>query len=480
MSFQISPELDKNKVFLLRSSELEGRLDPHFYKPEFIENEELLQKIGCSKLLQHSISIFSGITPVSGGDAYCNKENGIPFIRSGDFVEDGEINFDELLYIKPEIHNGPMKGSKLKKDDLLVAIVGATIGKVGIYKDGREANINQAIAAVRLDSSLIPEYARAFLLTSLGQKVIDRIKRPVARANINLEEVGRLTIPNLSIYKQNKIVKVVDTAYSSKREKEAEAQRWLDSIDAYLLGELGIELPEQKENTVQSRIFIRRFSEISGGRIDPNFIFLSKILSGKFTDTALKLVSFGNCIKYIQYGISSLANKEGKGIPIIRMNNLRNYEWDFSDIKHIDLSNDELEKYRLFYGDILFNRTNSKELVGKCGVFKESQHYVFASYLIRVRLDESVLLPDFASSFLGSTLGRLQIDCISRQIIGMTNINAEEIKLIKILVPSLQKQAEIVDHIAQIRSRAKQLQQEAKEGLEQAKRAVEAMILGDA
>ena len=60
----------------------------------------------------------------------------------------------------------------------------------------------------------------------------------------------------------------MDAAYASKRAKE---QRLLDSIDDYLLGELGIELPEQEENTVQSRIFTRRFSEISGGRLDPVF-----------------------------------------------------------------------------------------------------------------------------------------------------------------------------------------------------------------
>ena len=117
MSFQLSPELDGNKVFLVNRNGVEGRIDPHFYKPEFIENENRLQSIGCSKLSQSSFSIFSGITPKSGGTAYCDSTEGIPFVRSGDFLENGNIDFSELLYIKPEIHNGIMNGSKIRNVD---------------------------------------------------------------------------------------------------------------------------------------------------------------------------------------------------------------------------------------------------------------------------------------------------------------------------------------------------------------------------
>jgi len=224
----------------------------------------------------------------------------------------------------------------------------------------------------------------------------------------------------------------------------------------------------------KNKVFLVRSSELEG-RLDPNFIFLSKILADKFANTAFKLVNFGTCIKYIQYGISSLANKEGKGTPIIRMNNLKGDGWNFSDIKNIELSRDELEKYRLLHGDILFNRTNSKELVGKCGVFRESEDYVFASYLIRVRLDESLLLPDFASFFLGSILGRLQIDCISRQIIGMTNINAEEIKLIKIPVPPLEIQSAIVAKMDAAYSSKREKEAEAQRLLD----SIDAYLLGE-
>ena len=129
------------------------------------------------------------------------------------------------------------------------------------------------------------------------------------------------------------------------------------------------------------------------------------------------------------------------------MNNLQNDGWDLSDLKYIELTENEAETYQLQNGDILFNRTNSKELVGKCEVFQEKGDWVFASYLVRVRIDESIALPDFVSIFLNTPSGRVQIDRVSRQIIGMANINAEEIRDLVIPIAPLDKQRALVAEI---------------------------------
>ncbi|MCI5149724.1 MAG: restriction endonuclease subunit S [Candidatus Electrothrix sp. MAN1_4] len=439
--------------------------------------KKILQKIGCSQLLHHSISIFSGITPKSGGDAYCDKNDGIPFIRSGDFLEDGKINFDDLLYIKHSIHNGIMKGSKVKKNDLLMAIVGATIGKVGIYKDDRESNINQAIAAVRLRSSLTPEYARAFLLTSLGQKVIDRIKRPVARANINLEEVGTLNIPNLSISEQNKIVKVMDAAYSAKKEKEAEAERLLNSIDDYLLRELGIELPEQEENTVQSRIFTRRFSEISGGRFDPNFFqpYFKELTS------SIRTVSYGTLGHIAKFSNETWNQQDlfTKTFPYIEIGEI---DLAFGEVKNISYVNikeaPSRAKMIVRGGDIVLSTTRPSR--GAIVRIADTEDIFIASTgfsIIRKVINPSVT-PSYLFHILRSAISLKQME--QRSSGGnYPAITQEELEKVIIPIPPLPKQTEIADHITQIRNNAKQLQQEAKQGLEQAKQEVEAMILGE-
>lgn len=140
---------------------------------------------------------------------------------------------------------------------------------------------------------------------------------------------------------------------------------------------------------------------------------------------------------------------------MLRMNNLQNDGWDLRDLKYIELGEAELERYKLLPDDLLFNRTNSKELVGKCEVFSEPGDWVFASYLIRVRLNAATVLPQFASDFLNTCAGRLQIDRFSRQIIGMTNINAEELKDILLPVPEPSKQRELVAQMDAARAKRK-------------------------
>lgn len=129
---------------------------------------------------------------------------------------------------------------------------------------------------------------------------------------------------------------------------------------------------------------------------------------------------------------------------MIRMSNLQANGWDLSEIKHIELEDEELDRYRLKHGDLLFNRTNSKELVGKCEVFKEDGDWVFASYLIRVQLAADKALPEFVSSFLNSPAGRIQIDQVSRQIAGMSNVNAEELRRLEVPLPPIDVQRRLV------------------------------------
>src|SRR5262245_31046219 len=109
------------------------------------------------------------------------------------------------------------------------------------------------------------------------------------------------------------------------------------------------------------------------------------------------------------------------------MNNLFEGRLDLGDMKHVVLPPSEVAGLALKDGDILINRTNSKELVGKCAVFHESPLYVFASYLIRLRTNDEAD-PDYVAWVINSVLGRQQIDALSRQIIGQANINTEEIR----------------------------------------------------
>lgn len=150
----------------------------------------------------------------------------------------------------------------------------------------------------------------------------------------------------------------------------------------------------------------------------------------------------------VQYGCSALASAEPKGWPIIRMNNLQKEGWDFSDLKYFVPSDDEAASYRVERGDILFNRTNgSRELVGKCEVFDEQGDWLFASYLIRIRVDQAKARPQFIAQFLNTKAGRALILRSSRQIL-MSNINAQEIRALDIPLPELKVQEKLETELA--------------------------------
>ena len=146
----------------------------------------------------------------------------------------------------------------------------------------------------------------------------------------------------------------------------------------------------------------------------------------------------------LQYGCSERATAEEVGVRILRMNNLQAEGWDLRDIKYINLDAEQLNRWKLERGDIVFNRTNSKDLVGKCEVFEEDGEWVFASYLMRLRVDRAQVEPAFLTAFLNAKAGRSQVDRESRQIIGMSNINAQEIRTLRLPLPSLTQQRKML------------------------------------
>lgn len=208
---------------------INNRIDPYYHKPYFDKAFDCLRKSHETKYLRDIAELItSGITPKSGGKDYTTSEKGIAFIRSGDIDISGDIDFSNLLYITPQIHNTKMKTSQLRRNDIMIAIVGATIGQVGIYLSDKEANINQAIALVRLNKGVNPEYIKEILKSSIGQLNLDRLKRPVARANINLEEVGSILIPVPNIDKQNELVRKVKDIRTKAKQLQKEGNALLE------------------------------------------------------------------------------------------------------------------------------------------------------------------------------------------------------------------------------------------------------------
>lgn len=466
--------LNKNKVFILQKSELEKRFDPYFYLPKFKNLEDKLSSKNLKTLSEISTNIFSGSTPKSKGDAYTTKENGVAFVRSGDFNIDGTINFNKLVYLKNEVHEKQLKSSKLKNNDLLFAIVGATIGKVGVYKNNREANINQAICAVRLKEEFNIDYLNAYFQTSVGQSLIDRIKRPVARANVNLDEIASLPVVLPSPVIQNKVIEIFNDSLLKKKENEIKAKKLLESIDEYILNALNISLPERK-NSLKDRIYTINYESLQD-RLDPFFYNVefqeieSNILNSKWNTYLLKdifSINRGGSPRPIH----NFYTEDENGVNWIKIGDTK------KTVKYITKTKQKIipegVKYsrEVFPGDFILSNSMS---FGKPYIMKISGCIHDGWLLLSPKT--KIANNDYLHNILSS---KLIYRLFKKSTIGgvVDNLNIELVKKIRIPVPPLEKQNEISAHISAIRKQSQDLKDQTKLLLEKANKEIENLIL---
>lgn len=146
-----------------------------------------------------------------------------------------------------------------------------------------------------------------------------------------------------------------------------------------------------------------------------------------------------------QYGTAQKANEDGRGLPILRMNNLTSDgQLDLCDLKHVELPAEDIEAYTTRPGDLLFNRTNSPELVGKMVVWDRPEMFAIAGYLVRVRVDPHRMNPKFVAYWFNTPEMKAQLRARAKPSINMANLSASELLKFSVPVPSLSEQARVV------------------------------------
>ena len=151
-----------------------------------------------------------------------------------------------------------------------------------------------------------------------------------------------------------------------------------------------------------------------------------------------------------QYGTSKKATSVVGEFPILRMNNITySGEMNYKDLKYIELSDSEKEKFLLKKGELLFNRTNSKELVGKTGLFNLDIPMAFAGYLIRIR-PSNLIHSKFLLFFMNSEFMKKLLYNKAKNIVGMANINAKELEDFSIILPPIELQNKFAERVEKI------------------------------
>jgi len=231
-------------------------------------------------------------------------------------------------------------------------------------------------------------------------------------------------------------------------------------VPAAFLGRFEIPLPplsEQKRiaDILDKADMIRRKreQELRHLAVMRRSIFLDVFGSPRANPKEWPVGTIRDLVTQVSYGTSVKSDVAGP-TPILRMNNITaDGLWDLAELKYTDVPTEQHDRFLVRRGDLLFNRTNSKELVGKSAVYDGPEPMAYAGYLIRVRANERATT-EYIAGYLNSTHGNAVLRHMCKNIIGMANINAQELQDIRIAVPPFALQKEYGNILAALKNAA--------------------------
>lgn len=309
----------------------------------------------------------------------------------------------------------PSRARKIiRKGDIIVSTVRPNLNAVALVPSEFDNQIcSTGFAVLRPSAKVTSGYLFAFVRSPF---FIDHLVGNTTGANypaVNDSEVKRVPIAVPPLAEQERIVKLLDEA-DGLRKLRADAD-----------GRTGRLLPAL-------------FDEMFG---DPGT-----------NPRGWPIKSIGELMTACDYGTSKRASEKGRGIPVLRMGNVTTEgQLDLDDLKTVELAQDELAKQKLCAGDVLFNRTNSRELVGKTGMWDGRCEAVAASYFIRVRFHADLEHPQHFTTYMNLPFMKRRLAEMARGAVGQANINAQELKSIQVPVPPISLQRTFASRVKEIR-----------------------------
>jgi type I restriction enzyme S subunit len=256
--------------------------------------------------------------------------------------------------------------------------------------------VNNHAHALKFESSISQQFIEYYLNSISLADFISGMAQP----KLNQRALNSIPVPFPPLETQKQIVAKLDQAFADIEKAKVNAEKNL------------INATELFENHLE-RVF-------------------------RTSNESWRSTVLGELCEKMEYGTSSKSLAEGN-TPVLRMGNLQNGKLDWNNLKYSDVD-DEIEKYDLKTGDVLFNRTNSAEHVGKAAIYDGKQPAIFAGYLIRIHRKKDLLDSTFLNYYLNSKFARDYGKTVMSQSVNQANINGTKLKQYPISVPSLSEQ----------------------------------------
>lgn len=392
-------------------------------------------------------------------------------LRAGN-LKRGYFDTLDIVYISKEIYS-KINTARISTGDILITRTGAKAGdSATVPPELNGWTVSSHTLIIKPGSAVNPTYISVFLNSRFGYLQIERMINGLKR-QVNAQSLKDINfiLPPKNI--QDKIVNIMQDAYLERKQKLKKVSDIENEIGDSILKILGIEIQLKNE----TKRFIVSFQELSGSRFDVSYHSkYAKIIVEAIKKSSYPAENLGKYITEIRYGASVKNIYEEKGIPFIRIGNLRPNRIDISEKVYLPESmRKEIGKAFVQTGDLLMSRSGTVGIVAS--VTDETSGFAFGSYQIKFKVDDK-LLPSYVSGFLNTAAGRIQS---SREKTGAVqgNITIDGIKSIIIPIPPKDIQKRIENYINNNLEHAKQIRQEAEQIIHNAETKIEKIILNE-
>ena len=387
------------------------------------------------------------------------QDSGLPMLSARN-IDRGQVLFDNYRLISKSAFVSENARTRIAAGDVLLTIVG-TIGRTAVVPDGSQPfALQRSVAVLTPAANLLPKFLCYQLQSPAIQRHFEANARGTAQKGVYLKTLGQtpIVLPPLNV--QTEVVAEIEKQFSRLDQAVANLQRVKANLKRYKASVL--------KDAVEGRL-VPTEAELArreGRSFETGEQLLESIIEerrgqwqgkGKYKEPITQdtgemfglpdgwaAASVEQLTSLVEYGSSAKTDEDSTGIPVLRMGNIVNGEFLFDVLKYLPQDHNEFPKLFVEPGDVLFNRTNSPELVGKTAVFKGAvQTYSYASYLIRMRVVQGYV-PVFLAAFINSTHGREWVKKVVTQQVGQANVNGTKLQALVVPLPPYDEQIRIV------------------------------------
>lgn len=410
-----------DKFFRTSNSVLEERLDPNFYQPSLVSNDELIKSKGWVEL--NTFYRSSGIGNTSGVERYySDSADSIPYI-SGKAIKCFNIDFDGCHRVTADSHKNELAKSTLKSGDVLVIRKGDMGNACVVPSDVNEANCSSEVIYLKMKDSSEPYFLVSYLNCEQGQKAFKRLGRGTIIPGVSLLDVPFLPVPQFSETAQ----KYIGDKVRQAEQLRAWAKSTQDSIKSYFDGLM-------PDLDLQSRVYKAPIKSLDN-RMDATYYLPKYVeLDSYFATKSHNVRPLAHYIENKISGPAIPSNQfytSGTGVLVLQTKDIRENYIDKKTCSKITKSSaDELTRFQVGAGTLLMGMSGT---IGRTAlVFDPNEKYIINQRVAALILND-IKISGYLCAYLNHSFGRHQLQ---RQSVGgvQANIGLSEISSTKILV----------------------------------------------